>query len=489
MEVLTCNLSGSVRYETLRGRKYLVAPMSLIAPGVLNGSKGALYYPPAEVENSVEAWNHTPIVVYHPTQNGQAISARDPSVLDRQGIGFVFNAKYNGKLIAEGWFDVEDTQRVDNRILENLEAGKTIELSTGLFTDNEIAPEGAVHNGKTYAFIARNYRPDHLAILPDQIGACSIKDGCGVLVNQKGDPINFVLTENEMSHDELHSLLTKGLKSRFTQDEPSAWISDVYDSYIVYWQGDDLYKLSYTKADGVVTLGSESPVKVIRETTFVVANSKETLKMASEKLVNQLIANCSCWDESDREVLNKMDDAKVQKMITAAESSKNAQVIANKALEGFEDEQGGLHAFNQKTGQWEHAKKEEPVDNKKKEEPAKPMTDEAWLASAPAGIRSVVQNAMAAEAKRRNALYERIVANEESDEAKKALHETLNLNAMSEEGLEALAKRMEAKAVASNPVSLPSYFGRSGGAVAPTQNKEAEKVEPLLLPKIDWSKN
>jgi hypothetical protein len=40
---LTANLVGRSRRETLNGREYIVAPVTLIVPGVLNGSKGALY--------------------------------------------------------------------------------------------------------------------------------------------------------------------------------------------------------------------------------------------------------------------------------------------------------------------------------------------------------------------------------------------------------------------------------------------------------------
>lgn len=66
-------------------------------------------------------------------------------------------------------------------MLDALEAGRPMELSTGLFTQNEPAPAGATFNGRPYDYVARNYRPDHLAVLPDQIGACSLADGCGVL--------------------------------------------------------------------------------------------------------------------------------------------------------------------------------------------------------------------------------------------------------------------------------------------------------------------
>jgi hypothetical protein len=184
MEHVVFNFAGTVRYAQMDDREYIVAPMTLIVPGVLSGSKGPLYYPPEEIARNASAWNGIPILVGHPYINGMAVSADDPKILRRQGVGLVMHAQANGKLTAEGWFDVEATRRIDPRILSALSRGRRIELSTGLFTDNEVAPQGATYNGRPYDFIARNYRPDHLAILPDQIGACSIRDGCGVLVNQ-----------------------------------------------------------------------------------------------------------------------------------------------------------------------------------------------------------------------------------------------------------------------------------------------------------------
>jgi hypothetical protein len=61
-----------------------------------------------------------------------------------------------------------------------------IEVSTGLFTTNYAANPGSNYKGRPYSHIARNYVPDHLAILLDQVGACSIQDGCGITFNKKG---------------------------------------------------------------------------------------------------------------------------------------------------------------------------------------------------------------------------------------------------------------------------------------------------------------
>lgn len=179
--------SPRIRRETLNGREYIVVPTRLMVSGVLNGSKGPLFYPQEEINKDEGAWNGMPLVVYHPVRNGQNVSARDPDILNSQGVGFVFKANTRkGPLDAESWFDVEKTRKVDKRILDNIESGKPIEVSTGLFTTNEPAPANASHKGKPYDFIATDYRPDHLAILPDQTGACSMDDGCGVLMTNGG---------------------------------------------------------------------------------------------------------------------------------------------------------------------------------------------------------------------------------------------------------------------------------------------------------------
>jgi ribosomal protein L24 len=189
MEIVTANVAGKAREMTYHGRKYLVAPMTLIVPGVLNGSQGPLYYPLEEVRKDPHAWNHIPIVVYHPMRNGKPVSARRPEILEKSGVGHLFNTHANGKLTAEGWFDVERTRAVDQRVLTALETNTPMELSTGLTLEQEPAPQGAVYNSpggpRPYVAVARNYKPDHLAVLPDQKGACSVLDGCGVLVNRE----------------------------------------------------------------------------------------------------------------------------------------------------------------------------------------------------------------------------------------------------------------------------------------------------------------
>jgi len=172
---LAANMSKLVREEKFEGRDYLVAPAVLIAEGVHNG----VYYPADELAKFPEAWNGRPLPVYHPAVRGKPVSANQPGLLESQSIGQLFNAKYeNGKLKAEAWIDKAKAGAIAANVLELLEKDQQIEVSTGLFVDED-ATEGN-WNGERYTSIARNHRPDHFAILPGIKGACSWEDGAGM---------------------------------------------------------------------------------------------------------------------------------------------------------------------------------------------------------------------------------------------------------------------------------------------------------------------
>lgn len=188
MEKLVANLSGKVQTKTLAGRKYLVAPVTMILEGVFAGNQGAIFYEGREISKSAQAWNNRPITVGHPeAQDGVKISGCTPEALDKFGIGMILNASWNPrhkKLKAEAWFEESrlDVIPGGSRIKEALSKDTPLEVSTGLFVDN--AMENGVFNGREYQAKARNFKPDHLAIILNGVGACSLKDGAGLLVNK-----------------------------------------------------------------------------------------------------------------------------------------------------------------------------------------------------------------------------------------------------------------------------------------------------------------
>ena len=169
------------RTATLEDRPHAVAPVVMLTPGAHRGSLGMLNYTAEELHRTAALWNGRPVVVYHPGLY-QDSYAGSPEVHSKQRVGVIFNARTDsrGRLTAEAWVDLDRAERIDPRVAAALRSGTAVEVSTGLYFDADGVP-GYDHRGITYEATATNYRPDHLAILPDQRGACSLADGCGLM--------------------------------------------------------------------------------------------------------------------------------------------------------------------------------------------------------------------------------------------------------------------------------------------------------------------
>jgi len=173
----------AIKQKLLEGRPHYVVPVVMGVAGVWCGSNGPLLYTAEELRKSVMHWNGRPAVVYHPSMASNCC-AGDPDVFNRQRVGTIFNAHFDNKakaLKAEAWLDPKRLAAVDPRVLKSIKEGEMVEVSTGLFLDP--MPATGTFNGQEYEAVATNHRPDHLAILPDQIGACSIQMGAGLCRN------------------------------------------------------------------------------------------------------------------------------------------------------------------------------------------------------------------------------------------------------------------------------------------------------------------
>jgi hypothetical protein len=186
---LAVQSAGPVRTEELMGRPYRVFPAVLVREQVLHNNLGHTFLPAEEIRASVEAWNGIPVVIRHPQSRGVPVSARSPEVLNARGAGFLFRARYeDAALHADVFLDMEraadipDTGDVINRV----DSGDVGELSTGFGTTVENVK--GTWDGQAFDLILRALQPDHLALLPDEVGACSVADGCGLGVNaEAGD--------------------------------------------------------------------------------------------------------------------------------------------------------------------------------------------------------------------------------------------------------------------------------------------------------------
>jgi Spy/CpxP family protein refolding chaperone len=426
MEKLVANLTGRAKRHTLMGREYLVAPATLIVPGVLNGSQGPLFYPEEEVSRNVAAWENVPILAYHPASSA---SGKSPGVLDKQGIGQVYSPRYENGLRADLWFDEERTKQVDPRIHDALINGTSIELSTGLGVDSEAAEEGSsflTPDGPIeYKAVARNYRPDHLAILPDQVGACSLKDGCGVFNQQdpKWNPMSIAVAK---------------------KTGKTAELLDVRPSYLVFRSEDGVFKVGYEKTEGSEEVALADPVAVEQKTIYAEVGNQDSQPGSSDILLNEepdmaemktedrkavidgLIANSCCWDEKDRAELEAMTDNQLTRTKEAAEKAVENEQLLAAAEKGFNDGRDEIN-FNREKREWSKKTKEEPVEN---EENKDVLSDED---------KAVLNYGREMMQKERKDLIEQITVNV-SDDAKPG-HVT-NLQKKSIEDLREIASLM-----------------------------------------------
>jgi hypothetical protein len=184
---------ADIRNETFQGREYLVVPVVALVEGVIQGanSEKPELVRISTLKKAPHGWNGRAVVMNHPVVNGQYVSANSPEVLEEWQIGFIFNSRVDGKkLKQEAWIDILRVEELGGDAADavaRLQAGEAVEISTGLFTEVDAKKVGTFNvNGtlKAYQGEWTNVLPDHLAFLSaDQIGACSIADGCGTRVN------------------------------------------------------------------------------------------------------------------------------------------------------------------------------------------------------------------------------------------------------------------------------------------------------------------
>lgn len=180
------NTGYVIRKEMLNGEQYLVVPVVMLVEGVHEGSAGKVFYSAEELSKYPSAWNGRYVPVYHPTQGEENVSCNSPEMIEKYAIGQIFNASFNEAkkaLVSELWIDEEKTRRISPEVLTRILSGGNLEVSTGMLFD-DINTLGK-WNGEDYDIAAVNILPDHLAVLPDEEGACSWKDGCGVRFNRK----------------------------------------------------------------------------------------------------------------------------------------------------------------------------------------------------------------------------------------------------------------------------------------------------------------
>jgi hypothetical protein len=357
------NLTGPVRREMYMGREHVVVSAVLVRSKVLHNNLGRTYLPPEDITPEwAEQWNGSPVVVDHPRT-----SARTPDVMNALGGGFIYRARaQNGALKADVFLDPARAADVEDLgvVLQKIEAGDKVEGSTG-FPVNVVQGAGVV-NGQEYDSVIHPAGADHYAVFAEQIGACSVDDGCGLLQNAEagcgcGKPdgavvelppatepaalardsawrawlqkaarlLGFRPADNQTDEDR-RQVLRSALVERFGADDRYLWVDSVSseEGWLVFEvesrNGGEsgLFQVDFNIDDGSVTLGE--PVQVRRVTAFEpVANAEgePTPEEGSTMNREQMIAQLAQAGPLDKEALGKLSDCQLKALAGAGASS------------------------------------------------------------------------------------------------------------------------------------------------------------------------
>lgn len=279
--LINAEIAGKTKILTHEGKQVMSVPVVAIVEGVLND-----YYVPAdEFGKFVNSWEGIPVPVDHPQVNGIHVSANLPDILSSRNIGRFHNVDIvDNKLKGEMWIFVDDAKSKGfSEVINRLEKGEKIEVSTAYFADTEST--NGNFNGVSYSGIHRNLRPDHLAILPDDIGACSVEQGCGTFQNhQKG-------TIMSKFHDLLQVFGLKADEHKDKEDEVLALFGNAEDEEK---EEEMEAKAKSEDKEPAANALAEAAASIDHETLIAVNWAKEKYQKEKDGLVAKLAANSRC---------------------------------------------------------------------------------------------------------------------------------------------------------------------------------------------------
>jgi len=352
--------SADYREDYLDGRLHLVVPAVAIAEGVWEGSEGPIMYEADDLRAADPVWNHRPIVLGHPKKKGKPVSAADPEILNKYGLGIMLNTRTgeDGKQRYEAWIDVDKANKVDVRVVRNIRRKTKVETSTGLYAD--LKKGDGDWNGKPYKYTAKEHKPDHMAVLLDEVGAYSVADGGGLLANSATMPedVRHFLQNTVTAWLAQRRLTTNGsvenIKAQLyrklaaTYGEPGKeWYGHVeamFDNVVVFSTGGpdwSCMKVGFKETkDGVELIGEAEPVKSVHGyrsadgSVLMVNGSADLLTgdddMTAKEHAAALVANGQ-FAESDRAWLEGLGEGVLKIKVVAKPEGKKPDPILNAA--------------------------------------------------------------------------------------------------------------------------------------------------------------
>jgi len=345
--MITIKMNNSItsRQEVLDNIQHTIYPVIMINEGVHN----RVLYTEDELTRTVQNWNNCPVPIRHPNDSeGNPISCNSPVIHNNQVIGKVFNAHIDNKALkADLYLNNDKVARLIPDLFTFIENEGRMDVSTGLFSDDIY--QGGIFNGEEYDSIAVNILADHLAILPNERGACSWDDGCGIRTNKdekeevmskkkeeefiKNNKEFLLPTEdehfktNEADYDKILGLVYNKLDAMDVSDEKYHYLVKVYNERLIYkinYRRDRTppklmqrnYQLNEYEDEIIFTT---DPIEVVKNETFTPkTNNKKKEKEMSDEIktmkeccpdsVKQFIKENAHYKDSEEVIMGLSED-------------------------------------------------------------------------------------------------------------------------------------------------------------------------------------
>ena len=345
--------TASIRRETAANGDELIIIPSYTLPDdvVMNGG----LYPKHEIEASYKSLEGTPAPIGHPIDSeGNFASARSMTGIDNFHAG-VWNTnvqRKDNRIYVEKAINarVAMQSEIGKRLMErvnNLLDGKEVDpIHTSVCVFLNAEDKAGMINNQEYSWIAKDMEFDHDAILLDEQGAATPKEGVGMMVNKDKKLIvnRFVCDEQgqEITPEQVITAINndkKGIWTTLKDAVLNALTGNSEENNI----GQDGRDSNHTTGE---IMNREQMIKLLKANGATVADDA-TDEQLTEQLTNMLSANRAdsqdkAEDESGSDIAQVIANAiaPLTAKLEGLEAKANAKEEADKAslIEALKDE-------------------------------------------------------------------------------------------------------------------------------------------------------
>lgn len=343
--------SANITTETIDGDEHIVirGVVPVVDDVVMNGG----LYPAGEINKSFQTLEGKSMPFGHPKIDGAHVSANNLRAVNKFHVGaWAENVRKDGdRVVMDMKLNKKFASATDNgkRLIERLEQMQTnaeaepIHVSTGLLLNRE-AKKGTSKN-KSYSWVARNMRFDHVAILLDEPGAATPDDGVGIFVNAdnsqeevKTETVDLTAAANctqeglinkakfyftnasNFSFDDIQRAITSRLREGKGEDY-YAWPETVWPDKFIYREGEKMFQQKYLiDDDGKATFVGE-PVEVVRKPTEYEIKTNGENDPMKDLIINALkAAGKPTEGKSDAELMDAYNQMAAEKAAAKEET-------------------------------------------------------------------------------------------------------------------------------------------------------------------------